>query len=216
MSKNKDDFFYKEITKKIGIALHVNEIIDNRYFHILWGNKSYRKILRKEISERNKETKSFHEKNYSKQGADDLTNTLKTIVKSNSTYSVLYKFKYSYNEHTWILSFGTPINVFENVEGAQIVCASITLNPKEEVFNHIDKLEKELKKLKSELTISKLSKKELEILRLLGKGFSENEIVKKLSRSIHTIKTHIKNIKTKLDFKKNTELIKFATQTGII
>ena len=77
-------------------------------------------------------------------------------------------------------------------------------------------MQKEIAQLKNKVRLSKLSKTEIKILKLLASGKSEKEIAEAQLRSTHTIKTHLKNIRTKLDFNKNTELVKFAIETGII
>ncbi len=46
--------------------------------------------------------------------------------------------------------------------------------------------------------IEQLTKRELEVLNLISKGYSNEEITKKLYVSITTIKTHIVNIYSKL------------------
>lgn len=56
---------------------------------------------------------------------------------------------------------------------------------------------------------SSLSKREIEVLSLLGKGKKHQDIADNLFISIHTVRDHIKNIKQKLDVKTNTELLKY-------
>ena len=76
-------------------------------------------------------------------------------------------------------------------------------------------MQKELNQLKYQLKLSKLSETEINILKILASGKSEKEIAETQIRSTHTIKTHLKNIRKKLNISKNTELVKFAIETGI-
>ncbi len=55
-----------------------------------------------------------------------------------------------------------------------------------------------------------LTDRELQIVRLIGKGQSSTEIADKLNLSIHTINSHRKRILKKLDFKSPAELIAYA------
>jgi len=55
-----------------------------------------------------------------------------------------------------------------------------------------------------------LTNRELEVLRLIGEGFSTKEIADRLHLSIKTIGTYRENIKEKLDLKHFTGLVKFA------
>jgi DNA-binding NarL/FixJ family response regulator len=55
-----------------------------------------------------------------------------------------------------------------------------------------------------------LTNRELEVLRLIGEGFSTKEIADRLHLSIKTIGTYRENIKEKLSLKHFTGLVKFA------
>ena len=57
-----------------------------------------------------------------------------------------------------------------------------------------------------------LTKRELEILQLIGQGFSPRQIAEKLSRSIKTIDVHHSNLKEKLHQKSGRDLFQFAVQ----
>ena len=63
---------------------------------------------------------------------------------------------------------------------------------------------------------SNLTAREQEILQLVANGFSSEEIADKLSLSIHTIKTHRKNILSKTQTKNSSELIKKCVEWGLI
>jgi DNA-binding NarL/FixJ family response regulator len=55
-----------------------------------------------------------------------------------------------------------------------------------------------------------LTNRELEVLRLIGQGFSTKEIADRLHLSIKTIGTYRENLKEKLKLKHFTGLVKFA------
>lgn len=61
-----------------------------------------------------------------------------------------------------------------------------------------------------------LSAREIEILKLIAKGLSSNEISEQLCLSFHTITTHRKNICRKLDVSKVSELIAFAHKNNLV
>jgi DNA-binding NarL/FixJ family response regulator len=60
-----------------------------------------------------------------------------------------------------------------------------------------------------------LSKREVEIIRYLKNGYSNNEIAEKINLSFETIKSHRKNIYLKLGLGKLPELIRFAQDKGL-
>jgi PAS domain S-box-containing protein len=68
--------------------------------------------------------------------------------------------------------------------------------------------------LSKELAI--LSKREIEILKLLTQGLSSKEIADKLMISFYTVRTHRKNILAKLDKKNTPEMISYALFNNII
>lgn len=63
---------------------------------------------------------------------------------------------------------------------------------------------------------SKLSSRELEILKLFAEGKSTREISDKLFISVKTVGTHKQHILEKLDLKSTTDMVKFALKNGII
>lgn len=62
----------------------------------------------------------------------------------------------------------------------------------------------------------KLSSREIEIIRALADGKSSSEIASELFISLHTVKTHRKNILRKLSLHNSADLIKYALNNGII
>ncbi|EGL53585.1 two component transcriptional regulator, LuxR family [Methylophaga aminisulfidivorans MP] len=63
--------------------------------------------------------------------------------------------------------------------------------------------------------LSDLSRRELEILRLLGEGKSMTEISEVLGISYKTVANNLTQIKSKLDISKTAELMRFAISHGI-
>ncbi|CCK79678.1 MULTISPECIES: response regulator transcription factor [Desulfobacula] len=60
------------------------------------------------------------------------------------------------------------------------------------------------------ISLDILTNRELEVFRLIGDGLDSKEIAARLNLSIKTIGTHRENIKTKLNLKHYTELVKSA------
>ncbi len=63
--------------------------------------------------------------------------------------------------------------------------------------------------------LSDLSRRELEILRLLGEGKSMNDISDVLGISYKTVANNLTQIKNKLDINKTAELMRFAISHGL-
>src|SRR6056297_1307281 len=64
--------------------------------------------------------------------------------------------------------------------------------------------------------IEPLTDRELEVLALLGRGLSNQEIADELVVSIKTVKTHVSNILAKLEVDSKTQAAVFAIKKGII
>ena len=60
-----------------------------------------------------------------------------------------------------------------------------------------------------------LTGREREILQLIGEGFTDKDIAKRLCRSFNTVHVHRKNIMVKLDMHTQAELIRYALKEGI-
>ncbi len=63
---------------------------------------------------------------------------------------------------------------------------------------------------------SDLSTRELDVLVLLAKNYSNQDIADQLFISIHTVKTHVKNIHIKLDVESRSKAVAKAKELGII
>lgn len=63
--------------------------------------------------------------------------------------------------------------------------------------------------------LSTLSMREVEVLRLIGKGFSRNQIAEQLSREVKTIDGHQKRIMRKLRVETRSDLMRLAIREGL-
>jgi DNA-binding NarL/FixJ family response regulator len=63
--------------------------------------------------------------------------------------------------------------------------------------------------------VDRLSDRELEVLRLLGRGLGTRDIARALHLSVKTIETHRAHIKEKLGFKEAAEMVRFAIDWAV-
>lgn len=68
----------------------------------------------------------------------------------------------------------------------------------------------------SKTEIPSLSKREIQILNLLGEGYISKEIADKLFISSHTVNTHRQRIISKLKVSNTIEAVNFATRLGLL
>jgi DNA-binding NarL/FixJ family response regulator len=64
--------------------------------------------------------------------------------------------------------------------------------------------------------LAELTQREREILELLARGRSNDEIARELYLSRATVKTHVGNVFTKLDLRDRAQAVVFAYETGIV
>ncbi|MEO9967980.1 MAG: response regulator transcription factor [Reichenbachiella sp.] len=64
--------------------------------------------------------------------------------------------------------------------------------------------------------VTKLTKREIEVMILLATAYTVNEVAEKLFISAHTAETHRKNIMAKLRFKNKAELTLYAKENGYL
>lgn len=62
---------------------------------------------------------------------------------------------------------------------------------------------------------TELTVREVEVVKLVGKGYSSKKIAGDLNLSLHTINTHRKNVMKKLRLKSASELMLYAINTGL-
>lgn len=75
-----------------------------------------------------------------------------------------------------------------------------------------------IRRIKSDQALDKelLSKRELEILRLIAEGYGNKEISEKLFISIRTVESHKNHIMQKLELKSAVEMARYAIKKGLI
>jgi DNA-binding CsgD family transcriptional regulator len=68
----------------------------------------------------------------------------------------------------------------------------------------------------AELGRLRLSARELEVLKLMADGLSNQQIAERLFVSLNTIKTHTSNLFLKMDVERRTQAIEMAKRLGLI
>ncbi len=119
-----------------------------------------------------------------------------------------------------MLKNGCKGYVLKNIEQDTLVTAIETVYKGEEFLDDVikDKWAKYLLKYKRMIPEKKapLTRRETEVLRLIAKEYSNQEIAKALFLSIRTVENHRFNIQQKLEIKNTAGLINSAIQMGLL
>ena len=111
----------------------------------------------------------------------------------------------------------------KNTNREELVMAIKSVSENREYFSPVISgimLKSYIQKAKSRNTnaidLTDLSKREIEILRMLAEGYQNTEIAEKLFISIRTIESHKSHIMQKLELHTTAELVKFAIRQKLI
>lgn len=124
------------------------------------------------------------------------------IVSINAVINGEKYFHYKVMNSIYNEFFDLARRIFENTERGFDIDSNIANVIKSDNFNNETAID----------FINKLTKRELEIMQLIGLDFSTKEIAKKLNLSEYTISTHRKNIYVKIGIEKLSELKYLAKQ----
>lgn len=98
------------------------------------------------------------------------------------------------------------------IRGGKYMCESVMMGMVSQVHNTIPKLEQAEQILRS----LDLSQREIEVLHLIGDGFTNNEIADKLFLSKRTVEGHRQNLIDKTHVRNSAQLVKYAVKHGLI
>lgn len=117
-------------------------------------------------------------------------------------------------EHGVIGYFESDVELQELISGLQsIVCGNVYIcnSAKERMLNYISFQDNCLKN-----TSEPLTKRELEVMKLICDGFSSKCISEKLFISLNTVETHRKKILLKLNVKNSVGIFKYAVENKML
>jgi DNA-binding NarL/FixJ family response regulator len=80
----------------------------------------------------------------------------------------------------------------------------------------IEEFSRHMKGAKAPLSVSELTKREIDVLKLVSKGAPNKEIASTLYISENTVKYHLRNIMEKLHLKNRAQVAAYAVRKGII
>lgn len=205
--------FYKGIVDNVPVSIFINDVSSDDRYKMLWSNKYHKEIVGENFKQRNNVDK-YYEKHYGEESKKAIYEAVNNFKRSKKPFALLYKYFMADNNYRWLYSIGGEFND-PALGGEQMLCIAVDLTDKVINPEKYEEMQQELRCLKHQLALAKLSKTETAILKLLAEGKSEADIANRRHNSLFTIKKHFQNIRKKLNIKKNTQLVRFAVETGI-
>lgn len=205
--------FYKTIFSKIGIGVFIIDLRSNEY---VWGNNLYTDILGYSTEEFFKNSMEFAEK-YFHPDDKDLARSRILAFKENviNTWAGVYRVKHKEGHWVWVYSH---FNVFQRDSSglpAQLIGVSMDAAKHFKTKDQIDVLYNERLRSRKQELINKLTKRQIEIIRLIAQGQSYTEIARNLSIQPDTVNKHRKNILHILGLNNIASLVCFAKEVGL-
>jgi DNA-binding CsgD family transcriptional regulator len=210
--------FYKAIVDNLPAHIQVNVVNnadDDHSFSNLWTNSRGLDFIgysQKEIQEFGNE---FFARVVHPEDMKVLFDTIPKIQKDpTKSFGGLIRVKPKKGDYHWIIWCVTVME-FVNGNPQKILVVNLNVSEMVDTDNQISILLKENLRLKNQLSIQFLTKREIEVLKLIAHGKIDKEIADDLHISSATAKTHRKNLHRKLHLKNTASLIHFALETGL-
>ncbi len=116
----------------------------------------------------------------------------------------------------YLLKDTNSVEFLRGVRGALSGEASLPPRMAASLFLEYSRLATQTRKLGIDDADPDLTRRELEVLNLLAAGYTNQEISEQLSISIHTCKSHVRNILGKLHAANRRQAARFAAQRGLL
>jgi LuxR family transcriptional regulator, quorum-sensing system regulator SdiA len=189
-------------------------VMDMNNMRLVWANDCFYKLLGL-----NKNRKIIPEKimnRYHPDDSDFLFQAKKYLEQNrNGTFTALYRFKNLKGKYLW---FYTSVNVFRDIPEEdifEVVAVSNCFSKQLTYHKNLKFFTQDQLHDLNRKHISKITKRELQVIKYFSNGFKTREIAELLGLSFHTVNNHRKNILKKLELKNLAALVNFAVENGL-
>ena len=117
---------------------------------------------------------------------------------------------------SYLLKNTSPSEFLHGVRAALEGQAQVPPKLAARLFNEFARLSARVPSNDASVESSDLTPREIEVLNLLATGAADKEIAEQLSLSLHTVKTHVRNILSKLHAINRRDATRLAAKQGLI
>ncbi len=219
MNNTETSEFYEAILDNVNAFIYINqidELNDLTTAKNIWSNKrvlDYYGLTQEEIINlgHNYFIQYLHPDDL-KVGTDSVD--YMDLRKGDSFHGV-YRARSKDGDYNW---FNGNTVVFETRNGHpwKFLCIVININEEMQTREQLHELYMENQRLRNQLTLCRLTKREKQIIHYISDGKTDKEIASMLYISVYTANTHRKNILKKLQLTNAAELVRFSMEKGLI
>ena len=211
--------FYRAILDQAHVIVYINQIEqeeDRATARCIWSNDYGNRQIgytRKEIDELGPRLfeKIIHPEDV--QLSWDSIDTLN--LNQGDSFCGVYRTVTKSGEIFWVYGGCVVLNMKEG-KPWQFLSADIRITDQNDSRKQMDELLRENNRLKYQLTLAMMTKREKEVIVMIAHGKKDSEIAEKLYISIQTAKKHRSNLLKKLNKRNTAELASFATESGLV
>lgn len=219
LTSKEELIFYREIINRIQAIFYINQIDDVDDFSTaknIWMNNTASDIIGLTIEQAYElgprlweETQFQYDQPIANQSIDFHK------MKKGDVFSGLFR---EITKEKNIVWYHGNCKVLTEKKGNPWQFLNIAISIQDEKHTQLQLLElqKEIFRIKNQLRISSLTKREKQIMKMISDGHTDKQIADNLCISYNTVRTHRKNILFKLGKHKTAELAIFSKDIGIV
>jgi len=206
--------FSEDILNNINVVIQINDL---ETLEIIWANDTTQKLLgysAEEIYQMG--SMNFVKKHYH---PDDIETFMKCIEffrenKGNNFYAI---YRVKNKKGKWVVFYSNR-SVFKRNRDKTvkyILGVSVNITEPLNTGRQLEDLLKENIRLKNEIIIHSLTKREKQVLQLIARGNTCKKVAKILEISYYTVDTHRKRIAKKIGSNNIASMTRFAVENGL-
>lgn len=204
--------FYEHILNNINAVIYINSPL-----RMNWANEHCKRLSGYSYEEINEiGLAKYRENHYHPDDSKIFEETRRHFKNSNIGHATfIYRQKNRKGNWLHLLGVGRICKRDRHNIPTEILCCGIDVANKYEKLNELKHILKENAYLKQKIKLKTLTKREIEVLKLISSGMSSKEIALSLNISKFTIETHRKNIHRKLGIHTLAELVALAVNCDL-
>ena len=211
------NFLEKDSEKFPGVFI-IHNLEDFRVIYMSKRGLRELKITQEEIQALSAE--EYHNRYFNPEDAKDYIPKLKDFLYQNTKDSITFFQQVRTSENAdwvWHITSMRILTRDEKNSPLTMFTISFPVDPNKSFTSKINRLLEENKFLKENMhNFMKLTKREIDLLKYFAQGKTTPEIGELLFISNHTIETHRKNIRKKLNANSNYDLFRYASAFDLI